>query len=305
MTNFYDYWLKLSKWNSEQAALLFNGKDPRIDKNRVTFPTENDDFSGVKPGTWQWEALEYYFLFEAGDWEGCIGGGTGSPKEASPFEFIHMAMQRGINIPKELYEAYGEHIRNIPPISSTSFSVLAWGGPRKTVDGDQSKDKNNHSSSLAVFRAMKDLEFIGMIISVDPDRHKITITAQEQTASAGFHEFGFLQKNTTILNSAGRIFLQLANNIYNHSEKGSSRALTNLSRLLKTVLDTQATPFLKGVPQFQLSVPKLDEAKQRALGKTFSYDDKIGVPSADDYLKNDYDANPEYPFTPDGDESEY
>ena len=108
MTNFYHYWFKRGKWNSEQAALLFKGKDPRIDKNRVTFPVENDDFSGVKPGTWQWEALEYYFLFETGDWVGCFGGGTGSPKEASPFEFLDMAMHRGINIPKDAKCAYRE-----------------------------------------------------------------------------------------------------------------------------------------------------------------------------------------------------
>ena len=155
---------------------------------------------------------------------------------------------------------------------------------------------------------MKDLEFKGMKISVDPERFKITITAQEQPASAGFSDFGFFQKNTTILNRAGRIFIQPANKTYNHSAKGSSRALTDLSRLLKTALDTQATPFLKGDPQFQLSIPKFDEAKQRALDRTSPYEDNMGVPetlSADDYLKNDSDANPDYPYSLDDDESDY
>lgn len=161
------------------------------------------------------------------------------------------------------------------------------------------------SNPLAIFRAMKDLEFKGMKISVDPERYKITITAQEQTAPAGFGDFGFFQKNTTILNRAGRIFLQLVNNTYNHSAKGSSRALTDLSHLLKTALDTQATPFRKGDPQFQLSIPKFDEAKRRALDRTSPYEDKMGTPenlSADDYLKNDSAANPDYPFSLDDDE---
>jgi hypothetical protein len=51
-----------------------------------------------------------------------------------------------------------------------------------------------------------------------------------------------------------------------------------------------------------------NEAKQRALGRTSSYEDKMGAPvnlSADDYLKNDHAANPDYPFSLDDDETEH
>ena len=176
MRNFYNYWVKRSKWNSEQAALLFNSKDPRIDKNRVTFPIENDDFSGVTPGTWQWEALEDYFVFETGDWEGYSGGGPGSPKEASPIELIRMAMQSGIKIPKELYDTFGEHSRNNRTvIRSTSFPVMAWSGPIRTADKvdpqdskfdsneDLSKDKDNpHTSESDRSLALPDRPLTGI-----------------------------------------------------------------------------------------------------------------------------------------------
>ena len=105
MSSFYDYWLKQSKWNSKQAALLFNDKDPRIDKDQIKFPVENDDFSGAKQGTWQWETIEDYFLFETADWEKYRGDWPEdpyfwfhSPKEASPLAFIYVAFDIGIKM---------------------------------------------------------------------------------------------------------------------------------------------------------------------------------------------------------------
>ncbi len=160
MTNFYDYWLKLNKWNSEQAALLCNGRDPRIDKNRVTFPIENDDFSGVKPGTWQWETLEDYFVFEVDDWLIYVEDRPGLPKEASPLDFLYRAIHKGIKMPKEMRAMYDAHIESIP-LRSTCFQIKNVRSRHKeTTDKAEVQDfkveSNEDQSKASVNRVNQD-----------------------------------------------------------------------------------------------------------------------------------------------------
>ena len=81
MTDFYDHYLKRGEWDSKQAALIFNDKDPRVHEKTITFPADDNDYSRVKPDTWQWKALDYYFIFETADrsdWKRC-GADVSSP----------------------------------------------------------------------------------------------------------------------------------------------------------------------------------------------------------------------------------
>jgi len=109
MTDFYDYWFKLDKTNSEQAAFVFNRKDPRLYDKRINFPAKENDFSRVKPNTWQWDVLETYYIFETADWGKYIDDDPylwfRSPKEASPSQFYSLALDKGIPIPELLGSA--------------------------------------------------------------------------------------------------------------------------------------------------------------------------------------------------------
>ena len=122
MTDFFDHYLKRGKWDSKQAALIFNRKDPRLHEKKIVFPADDNDYSRVKPDTWQWKALDYYYIFETAgrsDWERC-GADLSSPyfwfhtyKEASPSVFITLAQDKLLEIPEELLKIHGEKIPHV------------------------------------------------------------------------------------------------------------------------------------------------------------------------------------------------
>ena len=133
MSSFYDFWFKKGTWNSKQAAILFNGRDPRMEKNQIEFPTEIDDFSGIKQDTWQWEVVENYFIFETSNRKQNVNEmpypnfRVRSPIEDSPEAFIDMATSKGIIIPAKFRDAYGAHLMRTPFLTRHSFTVAMIG----------------------------------------------------------------------------------------------------------------------------------------------------------------------------------
>jgi len=115
VTEFYDHFLKRGKWDSRQAALIFNGKDPRLYERKISFPAKDNDYSRVKLNTWQWKAIDYYHIFETAeqsDWERC-GADVSNPnfwfhtyKTASPRVFITLAKDKQLELPSELLEKW-------------------------------------------------------------------------------------------------------------------------------------------------------------------------------------------------------
>jgi hypothetical protein len=110
----YDYWLKHDKWNSEQAALIFNDKDQRLCGKQIKFPVGDNDFSGVKPNAWQWKVLEYYFIFEKADWKKYVDTKSDyyfyfrHPIEASPSQFFALAEDKQLKLPAELLNKWDQ-----------------------------------------------------------------------------------------------------------------------------------------------------------------------------------------------------
>ena len=102
MTDFYDYWVKLGKWDSEQAALLFNGKDPSKFGRLVKFPEDIADGHRMNRKEWQREVYRIYSILERADdsdWRRYVDTVSdvyfhfNSPKEASPSAFRTIKMK--------------------------------------------------------------------------------------------------------------------------------------------------------------------------------------------------------------------
>jgi hypothetical protein len=126
----YDYWLNHDKWNSEQAALIFNDKDQRLCGKQIKFPAGDNNFSGVKPNAWQWKVLEYYFIFEKADWEKYADTKSDCyfyfhhPREASPSDFISLAQDKQLDVPGELLRKFEKIIsRGKEPEKQDSTSI--------------------------------------------------------------------------------------------------------------------------------------------------------------------------------------
>ena len=111
MKDLFDYWISIREWDSEGAALICNSKDPRNYKRQIKFPPGNsNDFSGFKPSSWQWEVLEYYYIFENADWRNYIDEMSDPylyfrhPKKAWYGHFLAIAKNKGLKLPPALVE---------------------------------------------------------------------------------------------------------------------------------------------------------------------------------------------------------
>jgi hypothetical protein len=120
--DFFGYWLNRGNWDSKNAALILNCKDPRVWEKKIAFPSDINDFSRVKPDTWQWKVIEYYSIFESttsADWEK-HGADIDHPyfwfrtyKEARPRVFISLALDKRLEIPDELLRIQEEKISHV------------------------------------------------------------------------------------------------------------------------------------------------------------------------------------------------
>ena len=68
MTDFYDFWFRLDKWNSDQAAFIFNGADPNIFGERVKFSINVEENYKVHSAEWQRKIFQDYYIIENADW---------------------------------------------------------------------------------------------------------------------------------------------------------------------------------------------------------------------------------------------
>ena len=143
MNDFYDSWFKRGKSNSEEAAFIFNCKDPRLDNSKFKFPAKDNDYSGVKPDTWEWEVLETYYIFESAvtaDWEQCFDIEADfnfwfrHPKKTSPSHFYCLALNKGIQIPVPLKDAYLRFTLLVSVVALASSAMQTSPAPHESRD---------------------------------------------------------------------------------------------------------------------------------------------------------------------------
>ena len=126
---------------------------------------------------------------------------------------------------------------------------------------------------LAIFHLMDNLRFKEIEILIDPENMVLRISARKSKATSPFSAIGLTKKNEITLNRPGKIFMSLANQSFNSNAPGAMRALRRLSKSLRNAFNTPDTPILKTKPQFRISIPKDDRAKQQAIRRTDTYDD--------------------------------
>lgn len=112
MTDLYDDWLRFDKWNTKQAAFIFNGKDPSLNGDEVKFPDEIEDNYKLNKKEWQRKVCLYYHTFEVAEWRKYIDESLDPylyfrhPKEASPCYFFSIAKDKQLELPPELLEKW-------------------------------------------------------------------------------------------------------------------------------------------------------------------------------------------------------
>jgi len=157
--------------------------------------------------------------------------------------------------------------------------------------------KNN---PLLCFQEMDKLRFNEIKILIDPDNLVLRISARDRKCTVPFAAIGLTKKNEVTLNKQGEIFMAIANGDFLPMKSRTPKAIDRLSRLLRDGFKTTDSPFLMNKPQFELSIPKVIEAKRRALKRTTPYNDNIGVSNCDnaqDFLQqNDRDYDPKNPM---------
>ena len=167
----------------------------------------------------------------------------------------------------------------------------------KNIKPKESCDDVENKDLLAPFKEMNDLRFSEIKITIDPESMGLKISAKKRMINVSFASIGLTKINGITLNKSGEVFMALGNGSFSPGAPGASKAIARLSKNLRDAFETSDTPFLKSKPQFNLSVPKDDEAKRRALKRTTSYDDEIAIKSstnANDFLKNhdpEFDLN--------------
>lgn len=141
---------------------------------------------------------------------------------------------------------------------------------------------------------MENLRFQEIKIRVDPERYKLLISARGKKAAVPLSTLRLTKTNEIIFNRQGEIFMAMANGNFNPKLKGTDNAIGRLSHSLRDAFDTNDPPFLKHAPQFLLTIPKDNAAKQRAIRNSHSYDDNKMVDvnnNAGTFLQ---DNDPEY-----------
>ena len=113
MKDLFDYWIDIGKWNSQQAALICNSKDPRHCKRPIKFPPgDSNDYTGFKLNTWQQEVLENYYVFENADWRKYIDEMSDfyfyfrHPKEAWYGHFLDITVNKKLKLPTALSDEW-------------------------------------------------------------------------------------------------------------------------------------------------------------------------------------------------------
>lgn len=153
------------------------------------------------------------------------------------------------------------------------------------------------SDQLAIFRSMTNLKFKEIKIRIDPEKLVLRISARDKEAAAPFSAIGITKKNEVTLNKQGEIFRAMANGPFNAGIRGAARAISRLSRSLREAFDTPDSPFHTNRPEFRLSIPKDNDAYQRAIKRTVAFDDTRkarGNMDAQAFLQNnDPNYNPE------------
>jgi hypothetical protein len=100
MSSFYRFWLALDKWTFKQAALIFNGHDPRKFETKVNFDTDIYDIESNCHEEWEADTVKTYWIFIKANWQ-LYGGGLYG-KNAMRYQFFELARDKKITLPKEL-----------------------------------------------------------------------------------------------------------------------------------------------------------------------------------------------------------
>lgn len=135
-------------------------------------------------------------------------------------------------------------------------------------DGDQ-KDSNTVGESgapgkaLAVFRAMDGLRFKEIALKFDPDNLMIRVEAREKFTSVPLHTLGLTHSNRIHLTVQGEVFKAIARKEYDPTDKTARRRIRRLAKHLKEAFCIKDPPFVKGIPQFSISIPKDRRARMR------------------------------------------
>ena len=125
MKDIYEFWLKIGRWNTEQAALLFNGMDPSKRGRFVKFPQNIADGHRLNNKEWMREVYRTFAVLEFADnsdWRKFVDISSyddfyfNRPKKASPSAFISLASYKGIRIPDELNDAYLKQLNSIDEV---------------------------------------------------------------------------------------------------------------------------------------------------------------------------------------------
>ena len=190
MENFYDYWLKLGKWTSEQAAFIFQDIDPSQNSGKVKFTIRAEDNFKVHKKEWQRKVYQTYSIFETAsqsDWAGCIVELEESyafslfnwrpPKEASPGVFFYLAEMKGVKIPEKIREAYFNHLKNIDEVKYSRAMVRALKSYKhqatkkskadsESVDGDELSETESKSADNKEYEEAFDPLPLGVIAGI-------------------------------------------------------------------------------------------------------------------------------------------
>jgi len=290
MTDFYYYWLTLGKSNSEQAAFIFNCKDPRLYDTKIKFPVKNNDFSGVKPNTWQWDVLETYFIFESAvtaDWEKCFDIEADyyfwfrHPRETSPSHFYSLAQDKGISIPALLENASLQLLKrqsenDYRKSMAAALKVYKKGGiNQQGKSGKSSLVEDDHK--LSVFRVMENLSFEEVTIRINRNL-TITIMARNQESSISFIDLDLTKNNKISLNAQGEAIREMATDTFDPSVTKNQKRVVRLSEVLRRNLRAKDSPFKYNLPRFRIYLAEDKSAKQRGIKRTVSYNDSLEAP---------------------------
>jgi hypothetical protein len=150
-----------------------------------------------------------------------------------------------------------------------------------------SEPKRNSSGSerapVAVFHEIEGLTFQEIKIRVDTDNLVLRLSVKHRpelkTITKAFQELGLTFNNGVNLNAQGKLFIKMARGEYSpKNQKAYKSALGRLSELLRQTFGTHDSPFLKGIPQFQISIPKDKAAANAGRRRSVSYrDDQLAT----------------------------
>ena len=109
MTDFYDQWLQVGKWTFEEAALIFNGKDPDQYSSQVNI-SRGIDTSSFKV-KWKNDVVRFHRIFKKANWEKYAGAYKLDiliSGETSPNHYFILAKDKQLKLPDELTKKWGE-----------------------------------------------------------------------------------------------------------------------------------------------------------------------------------------------------